>query len=78
MAYQSRPEEAEEEPVSPGATPPPWQPSPWLPPPERCDIRTCALPATRRYWLADMSGSIQLCEKHSHVLKGTPVPGPAA
>lgn len=51
---------------------------PWPPPPERCDIRTCALPATRRYWLADMSGYIQLCDKHSHVLKGTPVPGPAA
>ena len=54
------------------------EPLPWPPPPERCDIRTCALPATRRYWLADMSGYIQLCDKHSHVLKGTPVPGPAA
>lgn len=44
------------------------EPLPWPPPPERCDIRTCALPATRRYW-------------HSHVTTSGPVepfPGPAA
>jgi hypothetical protein len=52
-----------------------------LPPPERCDIRTCALPATRRYWLADMSGYIQLCDKHARISTSGPVepfPGPAA
>ena len=51
---------------------------PWPPPPERCDIRTCALPATRRYWLADKRGYIQLCDRHAISGPGEPFPEPAA